>query len=234
MKARPKSATPKTKPRSKQPALKPGRPLADVKVERRQLLLDTTLELFARQGIAGTSLHAIAEHAQVTPALLHYYFGNKEQLIEVVLTECLIPIVNQFNDLLDVNSNEPLDTLLNVTQQMLQITASIPWLPALWVREVLNEDGYLREWVQEHAAKEQSERICRLTIAAQKKGQINKKLDPRLMVVSMTGLALFPLAGASMWKNLPGNENISMDVLSRHILELLTHGIAVKDVEVKK
>jgi len=227
--SRVKSVPDKAKSRAKSLLLRPGRPVANEKIERRQLLLDTALGLFASQGIAGTSLNDIAKQAKVTPALVHYYFGNKDQLIEAMIAECFMPIVSQFNQLLDGKNKDPLVTIMTATQQMLEITASIPWLSALWVREVLSEGGHLRDWMQEYVVQELSEKIGRLTMAAQKKGQLNKKLDPRLMIVSMIGLTLFPLAGASIWRNVPGNKNISTDELGRHMLELLTHGIEVKN-----
>ncbi|MEO6365173.1 MAG: TetR family transcriptional regulator, partial [Luteimonas sp.] len=56
----------------------PGRPTAD-SADLRLRLLDSALACFVRKGIAATSLRDIAGEAHVTPALLHYYFGEKTQ-----------------------------------------------------------------------------------------------------------------------------------------------------------
>ena len=80
-----------------EPTLPPGtkrlRPSAPPKLRRsaprpadgrfpdlRLRLLDAALACFVRKGIAATSLRDIATEAGVTPALLHYYFGDKAQL----------------------------------------------------------------------------------------------------------------------------------------------------------
>ena len=54
----------------------PGRPAADAP-DQRSAALDAALACFVRQGIAATSLRDIAREAGVTPALLHYYFGDR-------------------------------------------------------------------------------------------------------------------------------------------------------------
>src|SRR3546814_19733409 len=51
----------------------------------------TLFRSFVRQGIAATSLRAIASEAGVTPALLHYYFGDKAQLVDALVEERMLP-----------------------------------------------------------------------------------------------------------------------------------------------
>lgn len=83
------------KPIPRQPARRraPGRPGND-SPDLRQHLLDAALTCFSRQGIAATSLRAIATQANVNPALLHYYFGDKAQLQHAVIEERVMPAVN--------------------------------------------------------------------------------------------------------------------------------------------
>lgn len=51
----------------------------------RKRLLDAAERLFAEQGIDATSARAINAAANLSPAALHYHFGNKEKLVEEVL-----------------------------------------------------------------------------------------------------------------------------------------------------
>ena len=65
---------------------KPGRPRGSrPNAENRERLIDIALRLFSQQGIARTSLNAIAREAGVTPAMLHYYFNSREQLLDVMI-----------------------------------------------------------------------------------------------------------------------------------------------------
>jgi AcrR family transcriptional regulator len=55
--------------------------------ERRQAILESTLEVFATLGSRGASMSAIARHVGVSPALLQYYFSTREDLLQEVITE---------------------------------------------------------------------------------------------------------------------------------------------------
>lgn len=69
-----------------------GRPAAHKQVQRDQLL-DLATQAFAHTGIQASSLRMIAESAGVTPALLNYYFGNKQQLVDAMVEERFLPLV---------------------------------------------------------------------------------------------------------------------------------------------
>lgn len=55
--------------------------------ERRQAILQSTLEVFSTLGSRGASMSAIARHVGVSPALLQYYFSTREDLLQEVITE---------------------------------------------------------------------------------------------------------------------------------------------------
>ncbi|BDX32405.1 TetR family transcriptional regulator [Mycobacterium antarcticum] len=57
---------------------RPGRPPGTS--DTRERILTNARELFARNGIGNTSIRAIATASEVDPALVHHYFGTKEQL----------------------------------------------------------------------------------------------------------------------------------------------------------
>jgi AcrR family transcriptional regulator len=50
-------------------------------------LLDAAFEEFAQHGLAGARVDRIAEAAQANKRLIYVYYGSKEQLFEVVLTQ---------------------------------------------------------------------------------------------------------------------------------------------------
>ncbi|MGE5695495.1 MAG: TetR/AcrR family transcriptional regulator [Candidatus Sericytochromatia bacterium] len=62
---------------------RPGRP-AGVS-DTRGRILDSARELFARNGIDKTSIRAVAAAAGVDPALVHHYYGTKQQLFAAAI-----------------------------------------------------------------------------------------------------------------------------------------------------
>lgn len=53
--------------------------------DTRAVVLAAARELFAGQGFAGTTIRAIAARAEVDPALVHHYFGSKDDLFLAAL-----------------------------------------------------------------------------------------------------------------------------------------------------
>lgn len=202
----------------------PGRPAAD-SPDLRQRLLDTALVCFARSGIAATSLRAIANDAGVTPAMLHYYFGDKSQLQQAVIAERLLPAFGSLRESLPCDDGDMAGLVDACVRGIEKLVTEHPWLPALWVREVLCEGGALRELLVREVAPELPQMLARRFAAAQRGGHLDARLDPRLLVVSLIGLTLFPAAGAPIWRRIFDADDIDAGTVRRHAMVLLEHGL---------
>ena len=69
---------------SDNPKKRSWRTQAERRAEAEEALLNSAAELFARQGIPGTSLAAICEHAGYSHGLVNHHFGSKQGLIEAL------------------------------------------------------------------------------------------------------------------------------------------------------
>lgn len=204
----------------------PGRPGPD-SPDLRERLLDGALACFARQGIAATPLRAIATEAGVTPALLHYYFGDKAQLQEAVVAERVLPAFARLRDPLLDAGDDIADLVAAFVMGIGTLVAAHPWLPALWVREVLCEGGALRQVLFERIGPQMPLMMAARFAQAQQRGELNQDLDPRLLMVSLVGLTLFPAAGAPIWRRMFQADDLDFDALRRHTLALLDRGLGV-------
>ena len=57
-----------------------------IRAEKRQLIMDSALHLFAENGFENTSIENIATHAGISKGLLYAYFENKDDLLQQILT----------------------------------------------------------------------------------------------------------------------------------------------------
>src|ERR1017187_9211199 len=73
---------------------KPGRPVASPDRDARELLISAAPELFAVRGVPATSSSRIAERAGLTSPMVHYYFADREQLLDAVVEERLCPFLD--------------------------------------------------------------------------------------------------------------------------------------------
>jgi AcrR family transcriptional regulator len=217
------TAATQTKKKARIRRRRPGRPPAD-QANLRERLLDAAVECFKTTSIAATSLRSIAVAAGVTPAMVHYYFGSKERLLEAFISERILPEIATLAASVRAAGEDPRALIAAFVRGLHAAVVRRPWLPALWLREVIGEHGALREMLFKHVA----ERVPRLLVqrfaALQKEGAVSADLDPRLLVVSLVGLTLFPLAAQSIWRRLFDAEDIDVAALERHTLALLDHG----------
>jgi AcrR family transcriptional regulator len=200
-----------------------GRPSGD-DLDLRARLLDAAIAQFARVGIGATPLRAIASEAEVTPAMLHYYFGDKPRLVQALVEERLLPALAPLRVQLERAGDDPRVLIETFVRGIGEVVARHPWLPPLWVREVLCDGGALREVLFAQAVPGVPQLLARRFAAAQADGRLNADLDPRLLVVSLVGLTLFPAAGAPIWRRAFGAEGLGPEAMLRHTLALLDRG----------
>ncbi|GAB1596098.1 TetR/AcrR family transcriptional regulator [Lysobacter claricitrinus] len=202
---------------------RPGRrPVAD-DTDLRARLLDAAVEAYSRSGVAGTTNRALARAAGVNPALVSYYFGD--QLPATVAQERILPAMGE----LIAAMGEPPEAALGLATRFVDavyaVIARHPWLPGLWVREVLVDGGAFR-----HIVFERADAVPRVVAArfaqAQQAGGLAEGIEPRLVVVSLVGLTLFTAASAPIWRRVFDADDLGVDAMRRHAHALLAHGLA--------
>jgi len=214
-------------PRPPRKRLPGRRPTADA-IDLRERLLDAALGCFAAQGIGATSLRDIARRAGVTPALVHYYFGDKLQLQQAVVAERLWPVMAQVHAGVGEAGGDVAALVAAFVDGITRTVAAHPWLPTLWVREILCEGGALRGMMIERIGPLLPRLLVERFASAQQAGQLNPQLDPRLMLVSMVGLTMFPLASAPIWQQVFGAGEPGADAVRQHALALLMRGLELE------
>ena len=205
----------------------PGRPLSDAP-DQRAVALDAALACFVRQGIAATSLRDIAREAGVTPALLHYYFGDRQQLLAAVVSERVMPAFLSVRERLAQAGDDVADIVAAFVCGVTDAIARHPWWPQLWVREVLCEGGALRDLLVQRIAPDIARLLAGRFAAAQAAGRLNADLDPRLLLPTLVGLTMFPAAGAPIWRQVFDADDLGLDDVRGHALALLDRGLELK------
>lgn len=229
----PKPAKPHRPAAGRRRGRAPGRPSGDG-ADLRQTLLDAAVVCFARQGIAGSSLRAIATEAGATPALLHYYFGGKaapmDALIAAVIEEKLMPVMQSLRDPLLQAGDDPKTLVRGFVRSVIATALAHPWLPQLWVREVLHEGGGLRRLMFDRIGPLLPHLLAQRFAQLQAEGRLNPRLDPRLLVPSLIGQTMFMAASAPIWRGVFDAGDVGADALCDHVLALLESGLELRDV----
>ena len=205
---------------------RPGRPLGAARApEQRARLLDVALALFARQGIVDTTLGAIAREAGYTPAMVHYYFKTRDQLIDVLIDERFIPLRGALAGAFHENSDDPAAAITELARRLVAMAGDYPWFPSLWVREVISEGGLLKQRMNERFGDTKQKASLARIAKWQKEGRLNPDIEPSLLFLSILGLTILPLAASNAWRNDPARSRLTADDIARHAVALITSGV---------
>ncbi len=192
----------------------------------REQLLDAATTLFAERGIAATTVAQIAAQVGVTSAMVHYYFKTRDQLLDAIVEERIMRFTAMVWDSFTGNEADPVVLVKGLVDRLLKACDAMPWLPPLWIREIVNEGGLLREKTMQRVSLDRQRRFAECVSAGQKRGEVNEGIDPRLLYMSIIGLTLLPMAAAKIWSRIPILEGVGKDDLARHVTALLMHGLA--------
>lgn len=202
----------------------PGRPAERGEGETRELLLTAATRLIGEQGAAATSFALIAQRAGLTPAMVHYYFSDRDALLDAVVDERLAPLIASVWD--PVGPDEPVATTLSgVVERLLAGVERNPWVPSTWMREILNQGGLLRARVLRRLPLDKVRMVGAAMVRGQRDGTIHTDLDPILIVFSMLGLVMVHMATAGLVVDILHRNVPDRATLSRHITGVLLHGI---------
>lgn len=206
----------------------PGRPPATdgEGQQARATLIETGARLFASQGFEGTSLRQLADGAEVTPAMVAYYFKDKAGLLEAVVRQGLSIMLEVVRSSVETRPEQGFVAHL-VERYMATLTAE-PWIPQIMIREVISRDSPLRELFVEEFAIHAASLVPARVAEEMQAGLLRADLDPRFAILSLLGMCMFPFIAHPVLGpllNFELDESFGANY-GDHVYRLFLHGAA--------
>jgi AcrR family transcriptional regulator len=168
-----------------------GRPAQRLNLpDVRAALLAAARNLFAGRGFHEVSTREIALAAGVNPAMIHYYFGDKEGLYRAMLETVFERLVGEVRQV----AASPGETgpIAEIVELYAETLTRDPWIPRLMIREVLSDGAPFREEFIERFAGPASVLVPSVMQHEKEAARLRQNLDPRLAALSLMGMILFP------------------------------------------
>jgi TetR/AcrR family transcriptional regulator len=209
-----------------------GRPKGGSADNVRERLLAAARELFLRYGYRAVSSRQIGAAAGVNFALIRYYFGGKPGLYREILKSVLPPDVERLSaavwmgDYLEAGETEV--RLADILSHITRVWAANPWIAGFVLREVLSPGGPMRAMFLQEFPERLAPIVERAVRAEMGRGTLRSDLDPKLLVLSVVSLAIFPFLGFPVTSRIFGvrNDEEFLTRFLRHTQALLTSGVA--------
>jgi TetR/AcrR family transcriptional regulator, fatty acid metabolism regulator protein len=189
-------------------------------VDKRRLILDAAVRVFARKGYHTSRVGDIAEEAQIAHGLLYHYFGSKEEVLQTVFRENWSQLVAAF-ERIEESDAEPAEQLSGIAKVLLRAWRDRPDLVRVMVREVARSP-HLQEQVDE--IRTGFLVIQRVIERGQADGSFRTEIDPRLASWIFYGGLEELLTGWVLGQLPDGDEEVAR--AERTVVELVCSGLA--------
>ena len=202
---------------------RPGRDRQAGSEEKRRLILDAAVRVFARDGYHTSRVGDIAEEAGVAHGLLYHYFSSKEEVLATLFRENWGELLGRLARV--EQSDEPADEQLRgIAKILLRTWRNDPDLVRVMVREVARS-SHLQEQVDEIRAGFAT--IQRVIERGQSEGVFRADLDPRLASWIFYGGLEEILTGWVLGQLPDGDEEVAR--AERTIIDVVCGGLTVRD-----
>ena len=155
--------------------------------EKQIAIINAAEKLFSVNGFDGTSVRDIAQEAGVNVAMISYYFGSKEKLMEAVFEHRTNKIKLKIENLLQNNKLTNLEKVYVLIDDYIEKFLNEQEFHKIMLREQLIEKdtavaGFIHELKKRNLAS-----IKKLIQDGQKSGEFKKNVDIVLMMTTMVG-----------------------------------------------
>jgi TetR/AcrR family transcriptional regulator, fatty acid metabolism regulator protein len=187
--------------------------------DKRQLILDAAVRVFARKGYHTSRVGDIAEEAGVAHGLLYHYFDSKEELLETIFRNTWTLMLDTISGVESLE--EPArETLRKVAAIVLRAWRDTPDVVRVLVREVTRSPHLQQEIGETEQAFSALERIIR---TGQESGEFREDVDPRFASFIFYGALEEILTGWVMGQLPDTDEDVR--VAERTVVEMLCDGL---------
>jgi TetR/AcrR family transcriptional regulator, fatty acid metabolism regulator protein len=192
--------------------------------DKRRLILDAAVRVFARDGYHTSRVGDIALEAGVAHGLLYHYFGSKDELLTTIFRETWESLLQALREVESSDDPAP-EQLRKVCAIVLRTWKREPDLVRVLVREVTRSPQLGRE-VDEIG--EAFAAIERLVERGQKRGELRASVEPRLAAVIVYGALEEILTGWVLGQLPDGDDDVER--AERAVVDVISSGLALDPV----
>jgi len=185
-------------------------------------LLDSAEMLFSRKGFDGTSVRDIAEAAGINTAMISYYFGSKEKLMEEIFERKSLNIREKVDSLLKDDSLDPFQKMYSLVDEYIEgILQRKVFHRILLCEQIINQNPIIIQLMEKMKARN-SEYINDLIRLGQKKGLFKKNIDIPMMTNTLIGTISHSLINMDFYKRYHHLESMTDEEFERHLKKKLS------------
>ena len=190
--------------------------------EKQIQILEEAEKLFADKGFNGTSIRDIAQAADINLAMVSYYFGSKNKLLEAIFnyrgdnTKRALELILNNTTLSEIQKIDKL-----IEHYVLRVMSNKPFYKILQGEMVVSNTHEMETLILR--IKTQNLNIVKAIISAgQKEGSFKKNIDVPLLINILSGTANTLISSQKYYKILSGLEKTPEAEFQKILVKKLT------------
>ena len=149
--------------------------------------MEAAEKLFGEKGFEGSSVRDIAQEANINIAMISYYFGSKEKLLEALFTYRGENTIRKLESMLTNPEQQPLEKVNQLIDYFIDKFYDQQYFHKIMMREqVANQHTAITKLIT-HFKKNNQQLVKELICDGQKKGVFRKNIDIPIMMATLTG-----------------------------------------------
>jgi AcrR family transcriptional regulator len=190
-------------------------------------LLDTAELLFSQKGFEGTSVRDIAEAAGINTAMISYYFGSKEKLMEAIFERRSMNIKEKVDLLMKDDRLDPFQKIFSLLDDYIdKIMLRKKFHRIMLCEQVINQNPIIVEMMAKMKNRH-STSINELIRLGQKKGLFKKNVDIPMMMNTLVGTVTHMLVNLEFYKSFHDLGSLSEEEFERILRKKLSVHIKI-------
>ncbi|MCW3115162.1 MAG: hypothetical protein JWR18_3558 [Segetibacter sp.] len=185
-------------------------------------IIGTAERLFANKGFDGTSVRDIADEAGVNIAMISYYFGSKEKLMEALFSKRSSDINLQVETLLHNEEIAPLQKMESLVDSYIdKVMQKQQFFKIMICEQVINKNPVIISLIHD-LKKKNTEAINKLIKDGQQKGAFKKNIDVLLLINTLIGSITQMMLTSDYYKEYNGLQDIPEDQFFEQVKEKMS------------
>lgn len=190
--------------------------------EKQVAIIQAAEKLFAEHGFDGASVRDIAQEADVNVAMISYYFGSKEKLMEAVFEKKSNATRLKVENLIADKTISPLQKVYVLIDDYVDKFIHQQEFHKIMMREqMINKHTPIAAMIHE-LKKRNLESIKTLIAEGQKTGAFKKNIDVILMMSTMVGTVSQMITSQHFYKTLNNMEHMEEMGFQKHMRKRLS------------
>jgi AcrR family transcriptional regulator len=180
-------------------------------------ILTTAEQMFAIKGFDGTSVRDISEAAGVNVAMISYYFGSKEKLIEALFEFRIGYLAERMETLLKDETLTPLQKIGQLIDEHIDRAFASDrrsFFIIMTTEQLINKTPSILKKISE-LKKRTIDLLSELVQEGQVRGQFKKKIDFFLMLNTMVGTVSQTMCSQQLYRDLHNQQDMSEEDFTR-------------------